>query len=88
MNANDTFKITIDDSRAMLQIVASLTNNFRVVIYDCNMFIAQATSLITTSPTDRLLFIFEGTKSRRGRWKIDRGRVGELLFRPTAATLG
>jgi len=52
------------------------------------MFIAQATSLITTSPTDRLLFIFEGTKSRRGRWKIDRGRVGELLFRPTAATLG
>jgi hypothetical protein len=28
----------------MLQIVASLTDNSRAAIYDCNMFITQATS--------------------------------------------
>jgi hypothetical protein len=27
----------------MLQIVAALTNDFRGVIYNCNMFIAEAT---------------------------------------------
>ncbi len=33
----------IYNSRVMLQIVASPTDNFRGVIYDCNMFIKQAT---------------------------------------------
>ncbi len=33
----------IDDSRVTLQIVASLTDNSRGVIYDQNMFVVQAT---------------------------------------------
>ncbi len=33
----------IDDSRVMLQILASLTDYSRGIIYNCNMFIVQAT---------------------------------------------
>ncbi len=47
MSKNDAYRIIIDDSRAMLQIVASLTDNFRGVIYNRNMFIVQATGLNT-----------------------------------------
>ncbi len=36
-------KIIIDDSRATLQIVTSLTDDSRGVICDCNIFIIQAT---------------------------------------------
>jgi hypothetical protein len=43
MSLNDASRIVIDDSRVMLQIVAPLTDNSRGVIYDCNMFIIQAT---------------------------------------------
>jgi len=43
MSVNDTSKIIIDDSRAMLQIVASLTDDSRGIIYTRNMFIVQAT---------------------------------------------
>ncbi len=39
MSVNDAFRIVINDSRATLQIVASLTDNSRGVIYDRNMFI-------------------------------------------------
>jgi hypothetical protein len=45
MGVNDVYRIKIDGSRVMLQIVASLTDDYRVIIYNCNMFIAQATSL-------------------------------------------
>ncbi len=45
MSVNDTSRIVIDDSRVMLQIVASLTDNSRGIIYDCNMFIVQGTGL-------------------------------------------
>ncbi len=34
-----------DDSRVVNQLKASLTDNARVVIYDCHMFIEQATSV-------------------------------------------
>jgi len=37
----------------MLKIVASLTDDYRGVIYDCNIFIIQASRL-----NDRELFIF------------------------------
>jgi hypothetical protein len=37
--ANDAYRVIIDDSKVMLQIVASLT----IVIYDCKMFIIHAT---------------------------------------------
>ncbi len=43
MSVNDAFKIALDDSRVMLQIVASLIDNSRGIIYDCNVFIIQAT---------------------------------------------
>jgi hypothetical protein len=43
MNVNDTSRIIIDDSRASLQKVAPLTDDSRGIIYNCNMFIVQAT---------------------------------------------
>ncbi len=45
MSVNDASRIIIDYSRVMLQIVASLTDNSRGVIYDHNMFIVQAIGL-------------------------------------------
>jgi hypothetical protein len=42
MSENDASRIIIDSSRVMLQIVASLTDDFRGVIYNPNMFIVQA----------------------------------------------
>jgi hypothetical protein len=44
MSVNDASRIVIDDSRVMLLIVGSLTDNFRGVIYDRNMFKVQATA--------------------------------------------
>jgi len=35
--------ILIDDSRVMLHIVASLTDDSKGIIYDCNMFVVQST---------------------------------------------
>ena len=43
MSENDASRIIIDDSRMMLQIVAALNDDPRGIIYDCNMFIVQAT---------------------------------------------
>jgi hypothetical protein len=45
MNVDDASKIIIDESRAMLQIVASLTDDSRGVIYDHNMIIVQTIAL-------------------------------------------
>ncbi len=43
MSVYDAYRIAIDDSRVMFQIVTSLTDNSRGVINYCNMFIVQAT---------------------------------------------
>ncbi len=43
MSENDASRIVIGNFRAMLQIVASLTDDSGSVIYDRNMFIVQAT---------------------------------------------
>jgi hypothetical protein len=43
MSVNDASKIELDDSRVVLQIVALLTDNSRGIIYECNVFIIQAT---------------------------------------------
>jgi hypothetical protein len=43
MRGNDTSRIIIDDSRVMLQIVASLNDNSRSIINNQNMFKVQAT---------------------------------------------
>jgi hypothetical protein len=56
MSVNDASRITIDNSRVKLQIVASLTDNSRGVIYDCNMFIEQATRLLSTYLMDLLKY--------------------------------
>jgi hypothetical protein len=45
MSVNDTSRIIIEDACMMLKIVAFLTDDPRFVIYNCNMFILQATSV-------------------------------------------
>jgi len=42
MSVNDTSRIIINDTRVILQIVDSLTDNSGGIIYDCNMFRVQA----------------------------------------------
>jgi hypothetical protein len=37
--------IVNDDSRVINKLEASLTDNARIVIYDCHMFIVQATGV-------------------------------------------
>ncbi len=46
MSLNDASRIIIDNSRVMLPIVASLTDDSRGIIYDRNMFIVQAAVVI------------------------------------------
>ncbi len=46
MSVNDDSRIVIVNSRASLQNVASLTDGFRAIIYDRNMFKVQATDFI------------------------------------------
>jgi len=45
MSVNDTSMSLIEDSRVMLQIVATLTDDSRGVIYNRNMFIVQGSAL-------------------------------------------
>ncbi len=47
MIVNDASRIIIDDSRVPLQIMASLTDNSRGIIFDRNMFKVQATEIKT-----------------------------------------
>jgi hypothetical protein len=51
MSVNDTSRIVIDNTRVMHQIVASLTDDSRGIIYDCNMFIVQATGYVSRYET-------------------------------------
>ncbi len=46
MSKNDASKLIINDTRVMLQKLASLTDYSRGVIYNRNMFIVQATGSI------------------------------------------
>ncbi len=52
MNENDASTTVIDNSRVMLQIVISLTNDSKFIIYDCNMFIVQATGETKLGPSN------------------------------------
>jgi hypothetical protein len=45
MSVNDASRIVIDDSIVMLQIVASLTDSSKGIVYYRNMFIPQAPGL-------------------------------------------
>jgi hypothetical protein len=62
MSVNDASSIIIDDSRVMLQIGASLTDNSRVIIYDRNMFIVQDIGLRSVPESSRLLNACQGLK--------------------------
>jgi hypothetical protein len=44
MSVSDASTLAIDNSRVMLQFVASLTDDLRSVIYDRNVFIVHATA--------------------------------------------
>ncbi len=57
MSVNDASRITIDDSRLMLQIVTSLTDNSRCVIYNHNVFIVLATGLLLEDERNAELLI-------------------------------
>ncbi len=46
MNVNDASRIVIEGSRVMLQIVASLTDDSRGIVYNNIMFIVQATLVV------------------------------------------
>jgi hypothetical protein len=48
MSINDASRIVIDDSRVVLQIVASHTDDSRGVTYDPHMFIVQNSGLAFT----------------------------------------
>jgi hypothetical protein len=43
MIISDASRSVVKDFRVMLQLVASLTNNSRGIIYDLNMFIIEFT---------------------------------------------
>ncbi len=45
MSVNDASSITIDNSRLMFLVVASLTDDSKGIIYNHNVFIAQATGV-------------------------------------------
>jgi len=47
MNVDEASGIIIDNSRVTLEIMASLTDDSRGVIYDHKMLIAQATAFIS-----------------------------------------
>jgi hypothetical protein len=47
MSVNDTSSIVVDDFSVMLQIVASLTDYHRGIIYNHNMFTVLATYCVT-----------------------------------------
>ncbi len=46
--------IVNDDSRVINKLEASLTDDARVVIYDCHMFTVEATGLISVSKAESL----------------------------------
>jgi hypothetical protein len=48
MSVNDASRIMTDNSSGMLQIVVSLNDGSRGVIYNCNMFIVKAIGLRIT----------------------------------------
>ncbi len=55
MSVNGTSKMVIDDSRAMLQIVASLTDDSRCIFNDRNMFIVHATGVVLSAQVCKCL---------------------------------
>ncbi len=70
MRVNDAYRIRIDDSRVTLQIVASLTDDSKGVIYICKMFKVKATGAY---PSHLLAGI------RLGRFRDKRSNVLQTL---------
>ncbi len=61
MSVYDASKIVIDDSRVMLQIVASLNDDSIGIIYDRNMFIVQTPVACTINMTPLAASISDAT---------------------------
>ncbi len=59
MSVNDSSRFVIDDSRVMLQIVASLTDDSEGIIYGWNMLIVQAKG-VTVSQTFFTSWLMKG----------------------------
>ncbi len=84
MSVNDATGMVIEDSRVMLQIVASLTDDFRGVIYIHNMFIVQATGcsenkLECLSERKKFSLVFYLEVNARGLTKRP-GTIGTGVF--------
>ncbi len=62
MSLDDDCRIIIDNSRVTLQIVASLTDDSRGVIHNCNMLIVQATEWKRLTITNTLAYHKSETK--------------------------
>jgi len=60
MSENDACRIIIDDSRVTLQIVASFTDNSKVIICTLNILIVLATGKHTSVTLDLLAFASKG----------------------------
>jgi hypothetical protein len=58
MSENDASRIVNDNSKATLQIAASLTDDSRGVIYNSNMFTVQATDLLRHELKDNTSGLF------------------------------
>jgi hypothetical protein len=67
MSVNDAFRITIDTFRVMLQIVASVTDNSRGVIYNLNVFIVQPPQV---SLLQRLFFFITDARDKQTMGKL------------------
>jgi hypothetical protein len=70
MSVNDTSKIVIDDSRMMLQIVTSLGENSRGVIYNCKMFIVLAPGHVFMSILLQILQPIKNLRPCSEKWLL------------------
>ncbi len=63
MSVNDASRIVIDYSRVTLQIVASLTDDFRGIKYNHNLFLVKATGdffIVGNLLTRKLIICWHG----------------------------
>jgi hypothetical protein len=60
MSESEASVILIDDSRMTVQIVVSLTDDNSVIIYDCNVFLVQATLVLDATKVINLFKVLHG----------------------------
>ncbi len=72
--------IVNDNYRVVNKLDASLTDDARVVIYDCHMFIVQATGLIHTCSINLHYLYLLGVHARESALKADAPLTYDLRF--------